>query len=269
MRIAHGVDRREALLEAVDIARRLRVRLAEERLAEVRPLLSEAADEALHAGDPDAHAGTGRIACERSSTTTPASASARRRSSGRSDCQSWLPSTATTGNLDREASIATTRHLVDLPVLRQVARKQHEVGLGLDALERLAHTIAVVRAGVDVACGRNTNRLRHGRSSYPGLEDARRGNLTGPCPATSSSSRFSVAMKIAAATLRDGGIPFALAGGLAVYARGGPPTEHDVDFVLRQEDAERALELLGDAGFRAERPPEGWLYKVYDDERDR
>jgi Uncharacterised nucleotidyltransferase len=74
------------------------------------------------------------------------------------------------------------------------------------------------------------------------------------------------AMKVAAAALRDGGIPFALAGGLAVYARGGPPTEHDVDFLIREADAERAIELLRDAGFRAERPPEGWLYKVFDEQ---
>jgi hypothetical protein len=73
------------------------------------------------------------------------------------------------------------------------------------------------------------------------------------------------AMKKAAAVLRDNEIPFALAGGLAVYARGGPPTEHDVDFLLREEDADRALEALANAGFRTERPPEGWLYKVYDD----
>jgi hypothetical protein len=73
------------------------------------------------------------------------------------------------------------------------------------------------------------------------------------------------AMKVAAAALRDGGIPFALAGGLAVYARGGPPTEHDVDFLIREADAERAIELLREAGFRAERPPEGWLYKVFDE----
>ena len=72
------------------------------------------------------------------------------------------------------------------------------------------------------------------------------------------------AMKVAAAALRDGGVPFALAGGLAVYARGGPPTEHDVDFLIREEDVSRAIELLGDAGFHAERPPEGWLYKVFD-----
>jgi hypothetical protein len=73
------------------------------------------------------------------------------------------------------------------------------------------------------------------------------------------------AMKRAAAVLRDNGIRFALAGGLAVYARGGPPTEHDADFLLHEEDAERALELLAQAGFRVERPPEGWLYKAYDD----
>jgi hypothetical protein len=66
------------------------------------------------------------------------------------------------------------------------------------------------------------------------------------------------AMKAAAAALR-------VAGGLAVYARGGPPTEHDVDFLIREEDTERALEVLQDAGFRAERPPEGWLYKVFDE----
>jgi hypothetical protein len=72
-----------------------------------------------------------------------------------------------------------------------------------------------------------------------------------------------VAMKHAAAALRDNEIPFALAGGLAVYARGGPPTEHDVDFLLRDEDAERAVEALVADGFRFEKPPEGWLYKAY------
>jgi predicted nucleotidyltransferase len=72
------------------------------------------------------------------------------------------------------------------------------------------------------------------------------------------------AMKQAAAALRDSGIEFALAGGLAIYAQGGPETEHDVDFVLRPGDAERALDVLAAQGFSCERPPEGWLYKVYD-----
>ena len=72
------------------------------------------------------------------------------------------------------------------------------------------------------------------------------------------------AAKRAAAALREAGIPFLLAGGLAAWVRGGPATEHDVDFVLRPADAERALEVLAAAGLRTERPPEEWLYKAYD-----
>jgi hypothetical protein len=76
--------------------------------------------------------------------------------------------------------------------------------------------------------------------------------------------RLLTAMKHGAAALRDAKVPFALAGGLAVYARGGPPTEHDVDFLVRERDVEAAVHALEEAGFRAEQPPEGWLYKVFD-----
>ena len=40
-------------------------------------------------------------------------------------------------------------------------------------------------------------------------------------------------MKRAAAALRDAEVPYILGGGLAAWARGGPPTEHDVDFFVR------------------------------------
>ena len=40
-------------------------------------------------------------------------------------------------------------------------------------------------------------------------------------------------MKRAAAALRDADVPYMLGGGLAAWARGGPPTEHDVDFFVR------------------------------------
>ena len=72
-------------------------------------------------------------------------------------------------------------------------------------------------------------------------------------------------MKNAGGTLNDAEIPWALGGGLACWARGGPETEHDVDFLVRPEDAERAQQALADAGFRTEKPPEGWLLKAYDD----
>ena len=71
------------------------------------------------------------------------------------------------------------------------------------------------------------------------------------------------AMKVGAAALRDAEIPYLLGGGLAAWARGGPPTEHDVDFFVREEDAERALTALADAGMTPERPPEGWLLKAH------
>jgi predicted nucleotidyltransferase len=71
-------------------------------------------------------------------------------------------------------------------------------------------------------------------------------------------------LKKVAGLLRDAEIPFLLGGGLATWARGGPESGHDLDLMLKQPDAERALELLEQAGLRTERPPEGWLYKAYD-----
>ena len=66
--------------------------------------------------------------------------------------------------------------------------------------------------------------------------------------------------------LRDAEVPFLLGGGLAVWARGGPETAHDIDLMLRQPDAERGLRVLAAAGLRTETPPEGWLYKAFDGE---
>jgi hypothetical protein len=71
-------------------------------------------------------------------------------------------------------------------------------------------------------------------------------------------------MKHAAAAFRDAEIEFMLGGGLAAWALGGPPTDHDVDFYIREEDAERAVGALSRIGMRIERPPEGWLVKAYD-----
>jgi len=71
-------------------------------------------------------------------------------------------------------------------------------------------------------------------------------------------------LKRVAATLREAEVPFLLGGGLAAWAWGGPGTGHDLDVMVRAEDAERALQALADAGMRTEKPPEGWLYKAWD-----
>jgi hypothetical protein len=72
------------------------------------------------------------------------------------------------------------------------------------------------------------------------------------------------ALKKAAAALRDADIPFLVAGGVASWVRGGPDTDHDLDFVIKPEDADRALAVLEAVGMRTEKPPEEWLYKAYD-----
>ena len=64
--------------------------------------------------------------------------------------------------------------------------------------------------------------------------------------------------------LKDADVRFMLGGGYATWARGGPEPEHDVDFFVREQDADRVLEILSEAGLRPERPPEDWLVKVYD-----
>jgi hypothetical protein len=79
----------------------------------------------------------------------------------------------------------------------------------------------------------------------------------------SSFDELIEAMKDAAGILQRTEIPFVLGGGLSAWARGGPKSEHDVDFLLKPEDAEAALAAFEAAGWRTERPPEGWLYKVW------
>jgi hypothetical protein len=78
---------------------------------------------------------------------------------------------------------------------------------------------------------------------------------------------LAVALKRVAATLKAADIPFALGGSFAVYAHGGHSSDHDVDFLLREQDKDAALKALADVGFRTEQPPEDWLVKVYDEDR--
>ena len=71
-------------------------------------------------------------------------------------------------------------------------------------------------------------------------------------------------LKRAAAALRGADVPFALAGSVAAWARGGPSPCNDLDFAIAEADADRAERALADYGMRTERPPEGWLLKAWD-----
>jgi hypothetical protein len=72
-----------------------------------------------------------------------------------------------------------------------------------------------------------------------------------------------VTLRKAAPLLQEAEVPFVLGGGLACWARGGPESDHDLDLMVRPEDAERALKVFADAGLRVEKPPEDWLYKAW------
>lgn len=72
------------------------------------------------------------------------------------------------------------------------------------------------------------------------------------------------ALKRTAVALKQGNVAFALGGGYAGWALGGPEPEHDVDFLVAEDDAEQAVRVLAEAGLRVEHPPEDWLFKVFD-----
>jgi hypothetical protein len=78
---------------------------------------------------------------------------------------------------------------------------------------------------------------------------------------------LAITLKRVASTLKSADIPFALGGSFAVYARGGYSSDHDVDFLIREQDKDRALQELAAVGFQTEQPPEDWLVKVYDEGR--
>jgi hypothetical protein len=75
------------------------------------------------------------------------------------------------------------------------------------------------------------------------------------------------ALKRAAAALRKAEVPFMLCGSVAAWARGGPePYTKDIDLCVKEADADRALDALAAMGMATERPPEGWLYKAWDED---
>jgi hypothetical protein len=69
-------------------------------------------------------------------------------------------------------------------------------------------------------------------------------------------------LKRTAVALKQAGVPFALCGGYAAWVRGAPEPDHDADFLVPAEDAERAAAALVDAGLPVVEPAEDWLIKV-------
>jgi hypothetical protein len=79
-----------------------------------------------------------------------------------------------------------------------------------------------------------------------------------------SLAKIETSLKKAASALKAAHVPFLVGGSMACWARGGPEPHGDLDFMVKPEDAERALEVLSRAGMKPERPPEDWLLKAWD-----
>jgi hypothetical protein len=83
---------------------------------------------------------------------------------------------------------------------------------------------------------------------------------------TGDQASLREALKLVGVTLKESGIPFALAGGYALWARGAPEPHHDVDYVIAEADRDRAAEALAERGLDVQQPPEDWLFKAYVDD---
>lgn len=171
-------------------------------------------------------------------------------------------------HLERSAGFGQDGGLLGKTVRRQVSREENDVRVRLDGGEDAAKPVAERLRGVDVPGCCDANRRAH-RRVLPAIEV--RGTAVSGIPVTVMPSAapenlesLLTTMKRAAAALRESQVEFMLGGGLAIWARGGPPTDHDVDLFLRERDADKALDALRAAGMRTEKPPEHWLYKAWD-----
>lgn len=66
----------------------------------------------------------------------------------------------------------------------------------------------------------------------------------------------------AIATLDAAGIPYGVMGGLASAVLGRPRWTHDLDFFVRQIDADAAVDALEGVGFVTQRTDPHWLFKA-------
>jgi predicted nucleotidyltransferase len=76
------------------------------------------------------------------------------------------------------------------------------------------------------------------------------------------TERLREGLKRIAVILKEADVPFALAGGYAAWSHGSPEPLHDVDFLVRAEDAAQVEEELRRRELEVLEPPEDWLFKV-------
>lgn len=77
---------------------------------------------------------------------------------------------------------------------------------------------------------------------------------------------FGRVLREAVETIDRAGYPFLVLGGLASSLVGRPRWTHDIDFLVRPDDARDVLEALRGAGFTTEETDPVWIYKAFKDD---
>src|SRR3954469_25858190 len=204
---------------------------------------------------------TSPVVHARSSIFTPASSMTATTSSARSECQSWFPSTLKTGRSASCDASATTCASSGRPcVVRSPASSTRS------AFPRRLVNAASRSARRDAsACTSPAAATRMPMAiTYPFRAGPSRGISAGMAEGSAPADQLVDVMMHVAAALRDADVPYLLAGSFAVWARGGPAHDTDLDFAVKPEDLERAIAALEAAGMEQKPTPEEWLKKVCD-----
>src|SRR3954465_13576580 len=190
----------------------------------------------------------------------PASSSTARTSAARSACQSWLPSTATTGASSPPAASATIAACSGSPcVVRSPASRTRSARSASAPNASAARSRSFARSPKWMSPAAAI-RIRHSSIAVATTRSGYAHTMDDEQP----FSDLENALKRSAAALRGADVPFLLGGSLASWARGGPETRHDLDLVIKPADVDRDHEALEQAGFKREEPPEEGLVKAWE-----
>ncbi len=80
---------------------------------------------------------------------------------------------------------------------------------------------------------------------------------------SSADAAFTAALAEAVRTVEQAGFEFLVLGGIASSLVGRPRWTHDIDFLVRPDDAGNVLTAMAAAGFETEETDPVWLYKAF------
>jgi hypothetical protein len=155
----------EPLLESLDLERRLVVDVAEQPLSEVGDLRArKAADEALHADDPDLDRPDLQNEVLAVEHVHPAVLEHTAYLVLLSRVVVVVPEDRDDRSVEARARIGEHSSLLGQPVRRQVAGEQHQVGLSGQGTEAAREPLAKLLRGMEISRRREANLRRHGVS---------------------------------------------------------------------------------------------------------